>query len=89
MKIRKNSRGLGLCIYGGRDSSRIDPFHQLIRISNLHPSQPALECGKLTLGDVILAVNGTSMLGMTNSVSNIYAFDLFSNKSQTLYIFVK
>lgn len=70
VKLHKNSCGLGMCIYGGRDASKKDPFHQFIRIGNLHPMQPALESGKLTLGDVILQVNGISMLGLSNTVSN-------------------
>lgn len=60
---------MGLSISGGRDASRKDPFSQLIQIRKLYPLQPALECGKLALGDVILEVNGTSMLGLTNTVS--------------------
>ncbi|KAG8193986.1 hypothetical protein JTE90_013680 [Oedothorax gibbosus] len=67
VSIRKSSRGLGLSIYGGSDIYGRDPFSQLIRIRKLYPLQPALECGKLALGDVILEVNGTKMVGLTNT----------------------
>lgn len=82
VKICKSSRGLGLSISGGRDASRKDPFSQLIQIRKLYPLQPALECGKLALGDVILEVNGISMLGLTNTVSRflckyVWIFILF------------
>ncbi|KFM81281.1 Tyrosine-protein phosphatase non-receptor type 13, partial [Stegodyphus mimosarum] len=67
VSIRKSSRGLGLSILGGRDACKNDPFSQLIRIRKLYPLQPALECGKLAIGDVILEVNGTNMIGLTNT----------------------
>ncbi|GFR00008.1 tyrosine-protein phosphatase non-receptor type 13 [Trichonephila clavata] len=65
--IQKSSRGLGLSISGGVEAFNRDPFSQLIRIRKLYPLQPALECGKLALGDVILEVNGTKMVGLTNT----------------------
>ncbi|GIY65681.1 tyrosine-protein phosphatase non-receptor type 13 [Caerostris darwini] len=65
--IQKSSRGLGLSISGGADAFGRDHFSQLIRIRKLYPLQPALECGKLSLGDVILEVNGTKMVGLTNT----------------------
>ncbi|CAL1298392.1 unnamed protein product [Larinioides sclopetarius] len=65
--VQKSSRGLGLSISGGIDAYGRDPFSQLIRIRKLYPLQPALECGQLALGDVILEVNGTKMVGLTNT----------------------
>ncbi|GFS83109.1 tyrosine-protein phosphatase non-receptor type 13 [Nephila pilipes] len=65
--IQKSSRGLGLSISGGVDAFNRDPFSQLIRIRKLYPLQPALDCGKLVLGDVLLEVNGTKMVGLTNT----------------------
>nr|XP_042895461.1 tyrosine-protein phosphatase non-receptor type 13 [Parasteatoda tepidariorum] len=67
VSIHKSSRGLGLSICGGTGIQGRDTFSQLIRIRKLYPLQPALECGKLQLGDVILSVNGTNMVGLTNT----------------------
>lgn len=65
--IRKSSRGLGLSICGGRNAHNSDPMCQLISIRKLYPLQPALECGKLAIGDIILEVNGTNMIGLSNT----------------------
>ncbi|XP_054717459.1 multiple PDZ domain protein-like [Uloborus diversus] len=67
VRIRKSSRGLGLSISGGRDAAQKDIFSQLIQVRKLYPLQPALECGKLALGDVLLEANGISMIGLTNT----------------------
>ncbi|XP_067136231.1 tyrosine-protein phosphatase non-receptor type 13-like [Centruroides vittatus] len=65
--IRKSSRGLGLSICGGRDTGGRGCINQLIRIRKLYPLQPAMECGKLRVGDVIIEVNGKSTLNLTHT----------------------
>lgn len=65
--IRKSSRGLGLSICGGYDMGSKGCINQLIRIRKLYPLQPAMVCGKLQVGDVIIEVNGKSTLKLTHT----------------------
>ncbi|XP_018431695.1 PREDICTED: tyrosine-protein phosphatase non-receptor type 13 [Nanorana parkeri] len=65
VKLVKNSSGLGFSfsreenlLLGQGDSS-------IVRVKKLFPGQPASECGKINVGDVILKVNGASLKGLT------------------------
>ncbi|KAM5194051.1 tyrosine-protein phosphatase non-receptor type 13 isoform 2-T2 [Mantella aurantiaca] len=65
VKLVKNSSGLGFSfsreetlLSGQKDSS-------IVRVKKLFPGQPASECGKINVGDVILKVNGGSLKGLT------------------------
>lgn len=58
---------------GGTDSTA--PFPGLIRIKRLFPHQAAWSIGVLKQGDIILAVNGVQLTGLTNYVS-VFLFDI-------------
>lgn len=71
VSLVKGSRGLGLSVTGGADSGGSWPG--LIRIKRLFPHQPAATCGLLNVGDLLLEVNGITLTGLTNYVSNAKA----------------
>ncbi|XP_051888957.1 ras-associating and dilute domain-containing protein-like isoform X2 [Pristis pectinata] len=61
VKLERGPRGLGLALVDGLST----PLNVSgIYIKSLVPDSPAAGCGKLRLGDRILAVNGTSLVGM-------------------------
>ncbi|KAJ1522359.1 hypothetical protein ONE63_002651 [Megalurothrips usitatus] len=60
--LQRGSRGLGLSVCGGADCSA----DGLVRIKRLFPHQPAWQSGRLRPGDVLLAVNGEPLSGLTN-----------------------
>jgi len=60
--LRRGPRGLGLSVCGGADASA----DGLVRIKRLFPHQPAWQSGRLAPGDVLLAVNGVSLAGLSN-----------------------
>ncbi|XP_057659904.1 uncharacterized protein LOC130896122 isoform X2 [Diorhabda carinulata] len=64
VKLTKGSRGLGLSVTGGIDSTGSWPG--LIRIKRLFPHQPASACGLLNVGDLLLEANGITLTGLTN-----------------------
>ncbi|KAJ8911469.1 hypothetical protein NQ315_015236 [Exocentrus adspersus] len=64
VKLTKGTRGLGLSVTGGIDSTGSWPG--LIRIKRLFPHQPASACGLLNVGDLLLQVNGIALTGLTN-----------------------
>lgn len=41
----------------------------IVRVKKLFPGQPAAESGKIDVGDVILKVNGASLKGLSQQVS--------------------
>lgn len=55
-----------MSVCGGSDSNA--PFPGLIRIKRLFPHQAAWSTGVLQPGDIILAVNGIQLTGLTNYV---------------------
>lgn len=70
MFLAKNSRGLGISICGGSDQDYdYSCKGEFVRIKKLFPLQPALESGKLQVGDIILSVNGTLLKGFKQNVS--------------------
>ncbi|CAH0553789.1 unnamed protein product [Brassicogethes aeneus] len=64
VKLAKGSRGLGLSVTGGVDSTGAWPG--LIRIKRLFPHQPASTCGLLYVGDLLIEANGVTLTGLTN-----------------------
>ncbi|XP_034253579.1 uncharacterized protein LOC117652626 [Thrips palmi] len=60
--LHRGSRGLGFSVCGGADCSS----DGLVRIKRLFPHQPAWQSGRLRPGDVLLAVNGEPLSGLTN-----------------------
>lgn len=64
--MSKGSRGLGLSVTGGIDSTGSWPG--LIRVKRLFPHQLAAACGQLNVGDIILEANGVTLTGLTNYV---------------------
>lgn len=67
VSLVKNSRGLGISICGGNDQDPGDPLTIFIRIKKLYPLQPALESGRLEVGDIILKVNGRHLTNLKHS----------------------
>ncbi|XP_044008091.1 uncharacterized protein LOC122852390 isoform X2 [Aphidius gifuensis] len=66
--LQKSSRGLGLSLSGGGSSGPV-------RVKRLFPQQPAALSNKLQSGDILLAVNGVPLTGLTN-----YEFDIEMTK---------
>ncbi|XP_049820351.1 uncharacterized protein LOC109609094 isoform X2 [Aethina tumida] len=64
VKLLKGSRGLGLSVTGGVDSTGAWPG--LIRIKRLFPHQPASTCGLLNVGDLLIEANGITLTGLSN-----------------------
>ncbi|XP_049783809.1 tyrosine-protein phosphatase non-receptor type 13-like [Schistocerca cancellata] len=64
VQLVKGSRGLGLSVCGGADSAERWPG--LVRVKRLFPQQPAWLCGRLQPGDILLAANGVSLVGLTD-----------------------
>lgn len=67
VQVRKNARGLGLSVSGGKDTSAL--FPGLIRIKRLFPHQVAWSTGMLEQGDILLEANNVLLMGLTNYVS--------------------
>ncbi|KAG7246922.1 hypothetical protein CRUP_005231, partial [Coryphaenoides rupestris] len=61
LELERGERGLGLALVDARDSSLKAAG---IFIRAVVPDSPAGRCDKLVPGDRILAVNGTSLLGV-------------------------
>ncbi|XP_067876801.1 FERM and PDZ domain-containing protein 2 isoform X2 [Heterodontus francisci] len=64
VKIKKNSAGLGFSFLQMYPTDN-DPAGSLVRIKRLFPGQPAEETGQIEVGDVILAVNGAPVKGLS------------------------
>ncbi|XP_038647680.1 tyrosine-protein phosphatase non-receptor type 13 isoform X9 [Scyliorhinus canicula] len=64
VKLIKNSSGLGFSFAEDNDS---DPERckTVVKIKKLFPGQPAAECGKINVGDVILQVNDIPLKGLS------------------------
>ncbi|XP_067846546.1 tyrosine-protein phosphatase non-receptor type 13 isoform X2 [Heptranchias perlo] len=64
VKLLKGSSGLGFSFIEGNE---IVPEHcrNVVRIKKLFPGQPAAECGKINVGDVILQVNDIPLNGLS------------------------
>lgn len=50
-----------------------------MRVKKLFPGQPAAESGQIDIGDVILKVNGASLKGLSQQVSDFYCLSLWCN----------
>uniref|UniRef100_UPI00398F682C tyrosine-protein phosphatase non-receptor type 13 n=1 Tax=Pristiophorus japonicus TaxID=55135 RepID=UPI00398F682C len=63
VKLLKGSSGLGFSFIEGNE---VVPEHcrNVVRIKKLFPGQPAAECGKINVGDVILQVNDIPLKGL-------------------------
>lgn len=71
--LRKNARGLGFSITGGRDATcrqGTDAVVQLISVKKVFLSEPAAYAG-LREGDILLEANDIKMVGLTNLVCNL------------------
>lgn len=73
VRLTKGTRGLGLSVTGGADST--EPWPGLVRVKRLFPHQPAWTDGRLAPGDVLLEANSVPLTGLSNYVS------LFTNKN--------
>ncbi|CAH1971377.1 unnamed protein product, partial [Acanthoscelides obtectus] len=65
VRLQKGSRGLGLSVCGGIDSTS-GSWPGLVRVKRLFPHQPASACGLLNVGDLLLGANGVALTGLTN-----------------------
>ncbi|XP_048390119.1 tyrosine-protein phosphatase non-receptor type 13 isoform X3 [Stegostoma tigrinum] len=64
VKLIKNSSGLGFSFTEGND---VVPEHNgnAVKIKKLFAGQPAAECGKINVGDVIIQVNDIPLKGLS------------------------
>ncbi|XP_048460350.1 tyrosine-protein phosphatase non-receptor type 13 [Rhincodon typus] len=64
VKLIKNSSGLGFSFTEGND---VVPEHNgnAVKIKKLFAGQPAVECGKINVGDVIMQVNDLPLKGLS------------------------
>lgn len=69
VKLVKNSSGLGFSFSREDDVLSGQGDSSIVRVKKLFPGQPASECGKINIGDVILKVNGGTLKGRTQQVS--------------------
>ncbi|XP_065071560.1 tyrosine-protein phosphatase non-receptor type 13-like isoform X2 [Rhopilema esculentum] len=81
--IEKGIGGLGLSLAGGVDAS--PEFKDRIMVRRLFPGQPAAACGKLRIGDVIIAVNGTKVIGLSQQE----AINMLRKEKSTVTLVVK
>ncbi|XP_068089583.1 tyrosine-protein phosphatase non-receptor type 13 isoform X2 [Hyperolius riggenbachi] len=65
VKLVKNSSGLGFSFSREENLVQGQGGLSVVRVKKLFPGQPASECGKINVGDVILKVNGASLKGRT------------------------
>ncbi|GAB1298715.1 FERM and PDZ domain-containing 2 [Apodemus speciosus] len=68
VKLKKNSSGLGFSFVQMERGNCIHMKSDLVRIKRLFPGQPAEEHGAIAAGDIILAVNGRPVEGLTFQV---------------------
>ena len=91
--VIKNSRGLGLSMTGGIEST--SPWAGLVRIKKIYPQTPAWLCGQLQIGDIILEANSNFLTGLTSHVSYLLVcylqldFCVLPTKSSNNYIYTK
>uniref|UniRef100_A0A3B3TRR0 Ras association and DIL domains 2a n=1 Tax=Poecilia latipinna TaxID=48699 RepID=A0A3B3TRR0_9TELE len=65
VEIHRGPHGLGLALVDGKQTAlRMSGIY----VKSVVPDSPAARCGKLRTGDRILAVNGTSLVGMEYSI---------------------
>lgn len=62
--MTKNSGGLGFSVLQMEGDGCEHLGGAIVRIKRLFPGQPAEENGEIEVGDIILAVNGTSTQGL-------------------------
>ncbi|XP_072261558.1 tyrosine-protein phosphatase non-receptor type 13 isoform X4 [Pyxicephalus adspersus] len=65
VKLVKNSSGLGFSFSREENVLSGQEGLSIVRVKKLFPGQPASECGKINVGDVILKVNGASLKGLS------------------------
>ncbi|WKY09812.1 hypothetical protein Q1695_002290 [Nippostrongylus brasiliensis] len=65
ISLERNSQGLGFNIVGGKDSQHI-PGHSGIFVSVIKSGSPAYSDGRLSVGDMILSVNGVDLVNKTH-----------------------
>ncbi|KAM9330525.1 tyrosine-protein phosphatase non-receptor type 13 [Gastrophryne carolinensis] len=65
VKLVKNSSGLGFSFSREENLIPGQGGVSIVRVKKLFPGQPASECGKISVGDVILKVNGSSLKGLS------------------------
>lgn len=63
--LRRNSQGLGFNIVGGKDSQHI-AGHSGIFVSIIKSDGPAYSDGRLSVGDLILSINGVDLVNKTH-----------------------
>ncbi|XP_040182579.1 tyrosine-protein phosphatase non-receptor type 13 isoform X4 [Rana temporaria] len=65
VKLVKSSSGLGFSFSREENPLSGQEDSSVVRVKKLFPGQPASDCGKINVGDVILKVNGASLKGLT------------------------
>ena len=67
----KGIYGLGFSTVGGHQDDNAKLEERVVRIKRVFPIGPAANSQVIHSGDVILAVNGQSVAGLSHTVSNI------------------
>uniref|UniRef100_A0A8C7J393 FERM and PDZ domain containing 2 n=1 Tax=Oncorhynchus kisutch TaxID=8019 RepID=A0A8C7J393_ONCKI len=70
--LKKSLCGLGFSFYISELNSGCDQGSSVVRIKTLFQGQPAKESGQIREGDVILAVNGQWVKGLSYQVHNVF-----------------
>uniref|UniRef100_A0A667X473 Tyrosine-protein phosphatase non-receptor type 20 n=1 Tax=Myripristis murdjan TaxID=586833 RepID=A0A667X473_9TELE len=63
--LLKNTSGLGFSFSREENIPDEPPGSSMVRVKKLFPGQPAAESGRISVGDVILRVNQTSLKGLS------------------------
>lgn len=67
----KGSYGLGFSTIGGHQDASAKLEERVVRIKRVFPIGPAADSKVIQSGDVILAVNGQSVAGLSHNVSTL------------------
>uniref|UniRef100_A0A4W5QGJ0 PDZ domain-containing protein n=1 Tax=Hucho hucho TaxID=62062 RepID=A0A4W5QGJ0_9TELE len=80
VRLKKSLCGLGFIFYISELNSGSDQGSSVVRIKTLFQGQPAQESGQIREGDIILAVNGRLVTGLSYQVRNVFfCTNLFVN----------
>ncbi|KAE9413975.1 hypothetical protein Angca_002834, partial [Angiostrongylus cantonensis] len=82
--LEHGPQGLGFNIVGGSDSPHI-PGHSGIFVSIIKPGSPAYNDGRLSVGDLILAVNGIDLVNKTHDE----VVSIFRSQTGPIELFVE
>ncbi|XGW01763.1 hypothetical protein V3C99_014120 [Haemonchus contortus] len=76
--LERDAQGLGFNIVGGKDSQHI-PGHSGIFVSIIKADGPAYKDGRLSVGDLVLSINGVGLIDKTHDE----AVSIFRSQNQS------